>query len=860
MVHQREDGLVKEIRFNQEYAHLLYSEYKNNKYKSESIPTIKKKTLRINDYVKRLSSGGITDGVIPANCRYIEQMEGGHLVVIEEPPAYRTIKTTMGMRNEIQNLKNSGKLDAYGYTNWMKERKQTNHASFVLAFPYVIFIFYVSKFNEVSSGQVYLRSQQMVGMSDYLLKMPMCNISNDGFICFGDKIYQRAKSFTAAIQHAIMVWWSAIFNTDYTYNYTAYKNTPILNSYLEWQYMSQENPMFIYNADWIKIEHTLGERLTYTKSNNGLASKKQMQYKELVDVFYQPQDTGMEVKASPRSKKTIKMFYDIAQGTYLDRHTNISVGDSFETKSGKIAFIDSFIGFPDGSEVKYIQIDINGRLSSMKVTENCRKFLAKKVTEIRRADQVTLSNGTLVKPDQILIITRGANEFYYKVDYIRKSRGLDGEEILEVKMGNDYYLSSNLDAKEFKLDNPEINGIKLNKTDDYIIISDVTHAIGAKVTGHKMKFKSIDVSGHNQIVAKFTNSNPDFDGHDKRIELTRKTNQDIIHGMDKVKELTGRFRIGRKLYIVPDGTMTRPKKDAAWGVNGAVAVEGNYLLKILKGSNTKTLINDNRFFIEGADFDTEFLIGDKVVVANWDTPLDVLTVKLIQGFKYNESNGDIHFILLDKEENLSEVKYVDGNHGVVNTGKVRKVSNKVGRLSAGTKIRAEVAGIPCFPKKDINIIVAFIIDTNREPLVLCSNGCTLWYNDVVENFKKVTLKSKQWPILDHAPLDLSKIKFQAGDIINGVNDYKTRHGYLLHGPSTTRALRAMPMESITTYPESFTLDQYMTRECRLDCIPAPRISPAKIEEAGVIRGLLDLSSFNVYENRLSTRYLNQRRG
>lgn len=852
----RPDKLVEEIRFNEKYAHLFYSEYIPEKYEAESLPTIKKKTLFTEDYIKRLIPEGIEGGMLPPNVRFIEETEKGHIVVVEEPPAYRTIKTIMSMSHEVDKLRRDGKLEMMGYENWIRDTPKPY--SFTLAFPYVIFMLYITKYNEVHDGQVFLRTQQMSGMSDYLLKMPMTNISDSGHICFGEGIRNRAQSLTAAVQQAIMVWWSAVCNTDYTYNYHAYKDTPIVGSYLEWQYMSQANPMFIYNADWIKMDYTIGQRIQDSKRYLSIRGKQTMGYKELADIFYQTQYTGTEVKPTPRSKKTIKLFYDIAQGTYLNSQTNINVGDSFETAKGKTAFISSFVGFPDGSEARYIQLDIDGQTCLCKLTPAARKYMAEQITKQRRADKAVLPNGTVVEPDQILIVKQGTTEMYYKAEYIRKSRGFDNEEILEVKLGNSYFLTSNLDATVFNIDTPEVDGIKLNKEDQYIIVGDTTHS-GIKTTGYRMKYDSIDVSRDGKVVVRFVNAHPQLSGHDRRVQLSSINDRKLVYHLDEVKCLTGLFRCGRKLFCIPSDSINDPKPEVSWGINGLLMTEGNLSLKQVKGQYTKQLIDGDRFFIEGPDFDTEFVIGDKVVVANWKEPLDVLTVKMLQGFKYNEERGDISFILIDKEGKLSEVLYVDGYHGIIKTGYVRKVTNKVGRLSAGTKIQATIAGIPCFPKKDVNIIVAFIIDTGREPLALCSNGCTLWLGDVEEHFKKTTLKSKRWPTMDHAPLDLSKIKFQAGDIINGVKDYVSHYGYLLYGPSTTRALRAMPIEYLHGYPESYTLDRYMTRECRLECIPAPRVTPAKIQDTGILRGMLNLHSYDVFEYPLSTRYLNQRR-
>ena len=848
--------LIQEIRLNRDYASLLYSEYSPDELKKESIPIIKRKTVLASDYLQRLTSSSLKNTITPPNCRYIEELDSGYIVIIEEPPAYRTIKSSMSVNRELNDLEKNNKLDLYGYTDWKTKNSSPYH--FTLAFPYVIFMFYINHYNEVAAGQVFVRTQQMTGLSDYLLKIPMCNISDSGLVCFGDAINKRCQSLTATIQHAIMVWWSATFNTDYTYNYAAYKNISILNSYLEWQYMSQANPMFIYNADWIKMKRTIGESINRLKEIYSLRAKKTMGYKQLADMFNKTHDTGIEIKVTKRSRKKAKLFFDIAQGMYINDEININVGDSFKTKSGKIAFISSFIGFPDGSDVKYIQIDVNGHLSMMKLTNNCRKFLAVKITEQRRVNQITLANKTIITPGIILKVIQGGFESYKKVDYIRKSHGIDGD-VFEVKMGNDYYLSSSLNAVEFELDKLEINGVILNKNDQYVIINNHKQE-GAKINGCLMNFKSIDVR-NNQIVARFKNDNGTFKGRSRTIELSKSyDSKKIFNAKDEdVKHLEGIFRIGRKLFIMPGSFDRHSALNASWGINGTVVYENQHSMNLINGKYTKYLIKDDRFFIEGADFNTEFHIGDKIVVADWKNPLDVLTVKELNGFKYDETDGDIYFIMSDKAGTLSESKYVDGKNGVIKTGKIRRVTNKIGDLSAGTKIIAETAGIPCFPKKDANIIVAFIIDTGREPLVLCSNGCTLWYNDVIDNFKKIALKSKTWANFDHAPLDLSKIKLQAGDIINGIKDYDNNHGYLLFNPSSTRALRAMPLEYFDKYPESYTFDQYMIRGCNLDCIPAPRIPPTKIEEAGTIRGVFNMHSYDVFENQCITTYLNQRR-
>ena len=146
--------IAKEIRFNSKYAHLYQAKYPTDNYKHDSTPTIKKKTLFTSDYLKRLNEHSSL-GIMPPNCRFIEQVQNGSIVIIEEPPAFRTILVDMSMRQEYDMLNKNGKWKMMGYTD--EDINRPLPYKFTLAFPYMIFIFHISKFNEVLDGQVFVR-------------------------------------------------------------------------------------------------------------------------------------------------------------------------------------------------------------------------------------------------------------------------------------------------------------------------------------------------------------------------------------------------------------------------------------------------------------------------------------------------------------------------------------------------------------------------------------------------------------------------------------------------------------------------------------------------------------------------------
>jgi hypothetical protein len=832
-----ENRAVEEIRISPNYANLIISTFEGTK-EDDSTPAIKRKTIFTKDYISKLNESNklFTGNVMPPNCRYIEPINRGVIAVIEEPPSFRTIFVDRDLREEFNVLSKQGRLDEYEIPkNFLEKNRQPYYLN--LAIPYTIFLMWITEYFSVGITEVYFRTNQLMGLSDNLLLAPFLNIPTEQRICYQSG--NKCISLTAAIQQGIKAFWESTFNSDYTHNYESYKETPVVGNYLEWQAMSKINPLFIYNADWQVRPYNLGQRINNLIEQAGGRSKNKFGYAELADLFYSRLDSGVDIKPSPRSKNKYRLFFDIANSLYLDDILHIEVGDTFKTHDGKIAYIDSLAGFSDGSEIKYIQIDINGKKHLMKYTKECKKFLFDKVKEDRFAKEYTLSNGQVIKEGDILIIKPTKSmEIFRRVEYIRKSRGL--EEDAEIRVGRNYYLASRLKAEKLDADEPIYKGVKLIKDKEYIIS---TGGGGIFSEGYRCKFEKLDAH-RDSLVASFIQSG----GRRRTLNLSVPRQTQLAYPLDQTKPLkTGISKIGRKVFTVTKNG-SHPSKEGMWQVGPSLIFDGSYAVNALTvGDFIKELYDDDKFHISGVDFDIDFAIGEKVVVANWEDPLSVLSVKTIQGFKETDNHFD--FVLSDKAGNLTTEQFIDPQSNIY-SGKIRKVTNKWGRLSVGTKIIADVPGIPNFPKKDVNIIVAFIIDIPDEPLVLCSNGCTLWYNDVVEKFKKIKMGSKQWEKLQHVPLDLSKIKFQAGDVVNGFSDFRESGGYLLYDPSPTRSLKAMPMNVMHIGDEGYhyVADKYFMNDMIFDCIPAPRVATTKVADSDIVKGYLNINSYQIEED------------
>ena len=829
---------IDEIKVTPNYTHLLVSSC-DEESEGKTTPVIKRKTVFTQDYLPRLS--GTYDRMLPPNCRYIKESSRGYLVIIEESPSYRTVKfnDSYPVYSNLADLAKINKVEEYGYKNYFETHKHPYY--FNIALPYVVFFLLISKNNTVDAGKVFLRTNQMIGLSDYLLLAPFPNISDNGYICFGSDVKGEQKSLYSATQHAIMVWWSAIFNSDYMYNVRSYKDTPIINNIFEWEYFSQKDPMFIYNINWVPSSATIQDTISGMMRSYGEDSGK-LSYDKLKTLFVSPYKKEVNKK---------ELVYDIAQGVYLTNNFYITCGDCFQTKNGKPVFIDTFIGKGSSGAIEYIQIDIEGKKHLLKFNRVSRDYLESSIQMYRNIEQLILPNGQVIKRGDL--IKFNDSERYSTVQYIRKSRGFEETEIVEVKIGSEIYFSSYLPTVTvINTEAIKVNGITLTLDKEYIIIPKSSNVLEHITPGIKSKFKNFTATGENELSATFIND----EFGNITVPVNKTENERRVYEIEEFIDLQTQYiRKGRKLIKPVDhGKFIFHKATEKYFTDSTTS------RALVKFSDIESLVNENKteIFIKGFDFDIHFSVGDMVVAATWDDPLEVLKLKIIKNFEVGAE--EIYFILVDKTGQESRVKYVSAYTGQVFVGRIRKATNILNDdWRIGTKIQATNAGIYGFPKKDINIITAFITDTYTEPLVLCSNGLTLWLSDVVSNFKKIKMSDKRWSKLNHVPLVLDKIKFQAGDIIRSVIQEDT--GYLVNNPNPTRMYRLVKLNTISdSLSNDMMLDSYIEQSYLLDCIPPPRVNKLKIDPSMVEYGHFNLHSFDVDKRFRSTwTFLKQRR-
>ena len=808
---------VLEIRINPEYSQLNRSIY-DKSLKEDSIPQIRQKIVTTDLYMKKINNKmNTTTTFIPTNCRYLEKLsDGSHLVVTEEAPAIRTIKFDFPYEKELYQLEEAGKLKEWGISRdeYIKN-KPSKPYSYRLAFPYVVFIQAFDRNNYLYAGQVFFRVARLSGFADYLLKAPLLNISSDQFICYGE-FNEENRSLEAAVQDTSLTFWSTKFNDDYVYNYQCYRSKPIFGNYIEWEYYTELNPMFIYSADWIKIDKNIGQMIGKFKERYKLNGNRRFGFSDLSKLFTSPSTTSKVEKVTKNHTK--ELYYDVAQGLFLTRNLFINVGDSLTLKNGKRAYINSFISFLDASDIKYIQLkDENGKEILLKYNNRVAKFLKDVFEKERNQKEGMFANGKKVKAGDIVAIKpvnaikkTNVPPIYKKVQYIRKT--IDG--MTEARLNDTFYILENTVGQVVDLNKPIYGDIKISKDKEYLLISSINKTCIHR--GAAVKFNNVTVDSKGSLVLKFIDHSSIGNGYEHNLKSNSQYKRLVeIHNTRKLPDI---FKVNRTL-------MTTYPRGLAWGSEHGLILHDKCEIQTPRiNSFVKNCLLDNntRLHVEGVDSDIDFQIGDKVVSADWLNPINTLIIKTIQGFKVNKDTGIIDFVLEDKNGKLTITEYIDITHGIIFVGRIRRIVNEYEKVLAGTKIIAEKGYIPNFPKKDTNIIIGFITDTGRDdPLVLCSNGCTLWYSFMMKNFKRVTMKSSKWKNLQHVPLDIRKIPFQPGDIIQYKGFDENRSGWViyLNNHSTQKIVKAAYSRYISTH----SLDSYIKDSSYFDCIPNPRI-------------------------------------
>ncbi len=733
---------MKEIVFNSDFCSIVDT---MGDYRKDYHPIKRQEIINSTKFWNRLS-GSISLGneILPVNTRMVyPSMDGSKVLVIEEPPSVRTIRVDLEMEATIEKLKKLGKLETYGYTNFLDNPPPYE---FTLSFPYLVYIIQLNKKNYLSRASVFFRNSPITSTTDYLCRANLPNISSDEFLCLGSAEVSP-HNMSEAVTDVLERFWLNEFNNDYIYNIKAYENVPDVCDFLTWQYFTKIDPMFIYSVKWIPYKRSLGNMIDSIHN-----SSSNLPFGNVLGLFdaYEPRGTNEEFQETKYTNQCDEI--------YLPNNYIASVGDEVSI-DGKLYYINTFIGIDSKGEPDDVELeDEKGEITIKKLDKSLRKILTESFDDIVKESAeikgVKVNVGDLIKL-KYKDMDGYETSYFKKVIHIRTAR--DGNQ--EVKCGvTDFYLLNNIDFEIVSANNVMLNGVQLKLNEVYRLIkpnSRMTDLPCTKIINSRYIGLSSSTHGEN-IMLEFESANlskflvqPDGSGY-KLLDEDRPI-------------LTSSFiRMYSYLY-------TNSKSDFQYIKNDGLIIDGSWRWDNLTFDKDlilkKILINnETELHIPSFDIDITFKINDTIVIADWETPIEMLKVRRITSFEVDNDYLYINSVFngVDRKE-----PYINLKSSRIRTGHIRKIDASCNGLRNGDKIRANEAGIPHFPKKDTNTIIGFLTDTGSStPLMLCSNCCTLWAAPVVLNkfdvYKRGTAQNLK---LKNTLIDTSKLKYQPGDFL-----------------------------------------------------------------------------------------------
>jgi hypothetical protein len=727
-------------------------------------PMYRKRTIKTKDFFSSLKSNLTNDTeILPIGCKYFKTFENGRkLLIIEEPPRIRTIKVDIGQEAVIEKLRTTGKLKEYGYEDYLETKNGSKEHSFQLAFPYVVFVMLLNKKNGLVQMKPFFRLHPITSLSDYLFKAPLYNIPSSQSICLGS--LRNFPNILETTENIIETFWLNKYNKDYTDNIAEYEKSEAfeVHDYFSWQYFTKNDPMFIYNVKWIKYRKNLNQVVNEIRDQSLGSDGVGNSYGIIENIVSGSTSSNLPPKPGVRN-----FTYAMAMGNGL----TVEIGDEVIFDSEKM-YLYSITTTDHGESYGDIELENEkGELIAVPYRDFEREF---NKSIIKNELKEAVVQGKVIKPDDIITYKSGDYKLHKRIKSIRVAQ--DGK--IEALIGSDHYLIENIDFEVMDLNEIKIDGEPLDKEKDYYIMTS-SDRYNNSYKLKKMRYDHISISSIGNILIRFTpletrrgdtisinynnyqkgNEEYDFINPDKFII------PDVFCHFDKLL-FNGDGKEKSKFKIIKEKGIFIENHNNIRSYLGCSDGDKQMLEKILIADGT-------RLFIPCVSSDIDFKIGDPIVYANWEKPEDMLTISSIDSFEFDEDSSKlyIHSTSLNKKVKF-KIPYINFKTNEVNIGVIRKVESKCGDWKSGDKIKAKVAGITNFPKKDTNSIIAFINDgATKYPLAICSNLCTLWMNeDTIAKFDRIPFKTPAWSKHEITPFDTSKIKWQHGDQF--INNYQ----------------------------------------------------------------------------------------
>jgi hypothetical protein len=763
LINQNEVRLVKPLTENSDTFNVL-SEVKHIKTK---------------DFYDRLyASNNIQSDILPRNCRFYKQIENYTYLIIEEPPAIRNICVDLQFDTVIENLRRTGRLKEYGYSDFLKNKPPYY---FNLSFPYVVF--FLAFLDDCPKElRVFFRLHPMSSFHDYLLHANFTNLDSNGHVCLGPNNAKNTNlSLGEKVEELINAFWANQFNGDITYVYNMYNDVPEVSSFLHWEYNTSIDPMFIFSTKWKTFNfNIISEIQDLTRNFNGgdrsnIDNAGAYLFKDTIDMIC----NIPSVKLDP---KTVTSH---CQSHYFTDEHALGIGDEIVINDEK-HYIYEFLGtikidpatkqsFIDSSTISGVMLENSkGEFVKYKISDSSLLSAIKNTYNKENILTEYELNGIIYKIGDIICIDKNSEvKEFKKIEKIRSNRR--GK--IEFLIGTDYYILESL--KNIEIINPEdltINNINFKKGNLYVDKGKSRTRASIIFGNAIITFEKAEIIrgifylqfklGENLYHIKHSDIDnriaPHVENERENLSIFSYGNTIIINDL---KESICQITNDHKLYITNNNIILMIKNSRN---NDSIIMEQR--LDIVK---SEILKDNNSIQLKGLCFNIDFKIGDNIIYVDWDNPPEMFIHRNITGFNFCKETFKMYIDTVDCKGNIKSIEYIDFRSMIISVEKVRKCVTNLNGISVGDKI-VTVNKIPLFLKKDTHLVMAILVDTDKYPLILTSNYSAIWMEE--ENLKNFKFVNREDPVYKKLKVTIFEntdhIKFQPGDIIIDKNNIR----------------------------------------------------------------------------------------
>lgn len=845
-----ENNLISELRVGRDYTSYVKS-FLGSRL-NQNTPVINKKTIATIDFIKRMgkifnpTNNTRSDNLIlPDNCKFKQTFAGNYnLYVVEETPRLRSIRVNISLGNTIENLRATGKLELFGVEDQYPPNKCKGPYNFVLAFPYVVY-FIVERNNALTQLKIFYRLEPLKTTSDYLINPNLSNISPTFDVCLGHQQFSSTNS-TEFINEVTNLFWGSEFNNDYIDCYLQYSDVEEVKDFITWSYYTKQDPRFIFKTKWMYNKYNVMDTI------NNIIQSRDSSYNttvgNYVPSFEAVKDIFFKRYIKERDKDNNLIFENLTDSVIIEDEV-YHVGDPFKYKNNQTCYIDAISGARN-SHPSYIKIETdNGNFESIPISI-ITPYLRSKETKNMTIKKFKMNNGLIVKIGDFLKHTYRDITRYHKLLKIRQGR----HGFTEFLLGNDYYIAEFLNIEIIDVNNILVSGINLKRNQRYYLQALDTYEWSSIPGVIEVSFLDFNVSNRYGVRAEFREVQSG-----RKIELSVSSNSTnyMIHKAKECKE--------ESIFIVVNGSNIQYNTFLIKNNNEILRLKdrgrSGRIEEFYKEKVNKFLSNRNNTFtinlIDGIDI---FNVGEKIILFDWTNPQNLIKPKIIHSFFEDDSCVDVFL----KEENsnstdtatMISIRLVNKNNNKYSNGVIRKIFESHENVLRNSVIKAKEGGISNFPKKDLNKIIGFIMDAGNEPLVLCSNCCTLWYSDLIEQFD--IFSPGEMDNRNITPINLDKIKTQDGDLF-------TYHELVLRNPIyliyesiysyVSQTLSVISISNINSYFNEVRKSSTFERDYIRHGLILPRLKKTELLRRAKIKGMPNFKGciYETTQSRLAFR-------